>query len=101
MDCRYEDSTGRIRCRKCNGYVVNGERCKKCRNRKRAARESAQAEEKHQLHLAKQEEEGRVETWWRDAQVNWYKNEVLSREGAERIRFFKMHPLDKICAWDC
>ena len=101
MSCRYEDSTGRLRCRKCNGYVINGERCKKCRNRKRAAREAAKAEEKHQLHLAKKEEESRNIAAWRDGQINWYKNEVLSRKGAERIKFFERHPLANICAWDC
>jgi len=75
-------------------------RCQKCVGKKKRAMEIARAEEKHQLHLAKQEEETRNIAAWRAGQINWYKNEVLSRKGADRIRFSESHPLANICAWD-
>ena len=75
-------------------------RCQKCVGKKKRAVEVARAEDQRQLRLAKQEEEGRNIVAWRDAQVSWYKSEILSRQGADRIRFFESHPLANICAWD-
>ena len=60
MTNRYKDVAGKLRCRECNGYVIEQEQCKKCRNRKQAAREAARKEKERKERLAK-------ETAWSEA----------------------------------
>jgi len=99
MTNRYRDVAGKLRCRECNGYVIEQERCKKCRNKKQAAREAARKEEERQERLQK---EWALSEWWTDEnlrRLRAYCRAYVALKGYEsKKEFAEAYPIE--CAKD-
>ncbi len=93
MNRRYTDDAGKLRCMKCDGYVVASKRCKKCHNRKRAEAAAVQEVAEAAAREERQRCRSTQERAWRTRVLRRYTKNVLVRHGAERIAFMEGDPI--------
>lgn len=96
MANRYTDDDDRLRCCTCDGYVVAGKKCMKCRNRKRKGKTMLAAEEKAAEVAERKDLESKRAIAWRARALRNYTDYVLRLDGAARLEFMGDHPVSEI-----